>query len=221
MSPLRRRGRSAGAGEELDPDLRADVEATTRQAAIDGLPLAEVFHDLRMVLDLEPGQDLPADVLRVAALAWAGTQRSLSGPGPYDGVPCGTPDDLESHLWSSAGAGLDGPTVALVVRASAPEHGGGALALREVDLLVAAARSLAAVYAGPQEYVGLVRRPGAAEPDRAVALAVEADRVEEATAQVVALPPPGGPTLTVTVHDLRAHPESALGALRALRAALA
>lgn len=194
--------------------LLADVEETTRQAAIDGLPLSQVFEDLRLVLDLEPHDDLPADVLRAAALAWERSQQALTGEGPYDGVPCTTVDHLESHLWSLLGACPDAPARALIVRTERAADLPDGLALREVDLLVAAARTLLPLLDGPGEYVGLVRDPGARTPDRMVALAGDDERLAAARGALSDVAPPGGPTIRASLHDLRGHPDGCLPAVR-------
>lgn len=206
---------AAAPSEALSEGLVADITATTRQAAVDGLALAQVFDDLRLVLDLDAGEEIPADVLRVAALTWAEAQHALAGEGPYDGVHCATEDEVESQLWAVLAATGRPPSVALLLRAqgrSDPDAAG--LALRELDLLVAAARSLAPGFSRPEEYVGLVRRAGSRSPDRVVLLVADDDRVDEALASIAGLSPAGGPTLVVTRHDLGENAEGALAALR-------
>lgn len=199
----------------LSDELVADLTETTRQAAVDGLALAQVFDDLRLVLDLDAGAEIPADVLRLAALTWAEAQHALAGEGPYDGVHCATEDEVESQLWAVLATTGRPPSVALVLRAQGrAEPDAAGPALRELDLLVAVARSLAPGFSRPEEYVGLVRRAGSRSPDRVVLLVADDDRVDEALASIAGLSPAGGPTLVVTRHDLGDHAEGAVAALR-------
>ncbi|WP_193607971.1 hypothetical protein [Nocardioides lijunqiniae] len=237
MSPDGRRSRWsrwAGARDEvagstaqqaeppLDDDLVQDVVAMTRQAAVDGLPLSAVLEDLRLVLDLAPGADLPAQVLRACALAWASVQQDLAAGSAGD-VAVRTWHELESHLWGSVGLGEGpDPTWLVEVRAGAPrpaEAGESALAsvLGPVDHLRGAAQVLASYLVRPGEQVSLLRPPTGQEPDRVLALVVsgpDEERPELARARLQAQPIGGEGALDVRVVALTGHPDGMLAALR-------
>jgi hypothetical protein len=206
----------------LDDDLVQDVVAMTRQAAVDGLPLSAVLEDLRLVLDLAPGAELPAPVLRACALAWASVQQDLAA-GVAGDVAVRTWHELESHLWGSVALGEHpDPTWLVEVRAGTPLTTEGAPSvlasvLGPADHLRGAAQLLAAYLDRPGEHVSLLRRPAGQEPDRVLALVVsgpDEDRPALAGARVRAQPIGGEGALDVRVVALTGHPEGMLAALR-------
>jgi len=208
-------------GDGLVDGLVDDIVTMTRQAAVDGLPLSAVIADLRLVLDLEPTDEVPARVLRSCALAWAEVHQELAAS--PDGVPTRTWHELESHLWSLVGSHDEPlPGWVIEVRASAPgPSADGDLArlasvLEPVDYLRGAAQVLASFLDLPGEQVSLVREPSGPDPDRIVALVADQDeRATLAQARLAALPAGGEGTLAVRVSSLADQPDGLLAALRA------
>lgn len=200
--------------------LLADVEEMTRQAAVDGLTLASVYADVRLVLDLEPADDLPPEVLRACAVAWSAVHRELDRG---SGSRVLGWDELEDRLWgATAGPGAELPGWCVLVEAGAPaaadaaEPRPGGL-LSPEDLVRGAADLLASRLGGSAEHVALVTRPGS-PPGPVVAL-VDGDRAraERACSWVRDLAP-GSAGLTARAHRLAGHPDGLLGALRELAA---
>ena len=191
--------------------LLADVTEMTRQAAADGLDLATVFADLRLVLEIDAADDLPADVLRACAVAWGQAHHELDRAGDDVGVLSW--EGLEDRLWRALGAG-DVPPPRWVVLVSGSTGGTcGRGLLSTEDVLHSAAGLLAARLDEATEHVALLpvttRRP-------AVVMALlpsDGGRVREVSAWVTGLSLPGV-RLSVTVHRLEDDPGGVLAALR-------
>ena len=197
-----------------------DIVAMTRQAARDGLPLTTVFADLRLVLDLEPSDDIPAPLLRACASSWARTQQELSA-GPRSGlagVRTGSRGDVESLLWGALGGPAEElPGWLVVVELRSPQPAASTALLGAEDLLQAAAQLLSALLDGSSERVMLVREDGEPERSSWVAGLVTGDdeRVQRAVTRVTALASVND-DLVVTVHRLGGHPDGVLSSLRGL-----
>ncbi|WP_134768509.1 hypothetical protein [Nocardioides sp. 1609] len=203
----------------------SDVVAMTEQAAIDGLPLSAVLDDLRLVLDLAPGQALPAGVLRDCALAWASVHQELAA-GAGREVAVRTWQELESHLWSRLGeSNAPVPTWLLEVRAGGrstevdPAQATSPLAsvLGPADRLQGAAQVLATFLDRPGEDVSLLRAPSVPRPHLVVALLVgdSEDRPAMARARLDSSPIGGPGALSVRVVSLADQADGMLSALRA------
>ncbi|WP_244928035.1 hypothetical protein [Nocardioides sp. W7] len=197
-----------------------DVTAMTRQAAIDGLTLASVFTDLRLILDLEPGDELPAGVLRACAVAWSRTHEDLDRA--HD-VRVLTWDDLEDRLWISlAGPDTELPSWAVLAETGPREgsSGGGPTLLQPDDVLRVAAGVLAARLDRPSEHVALLE--GRENASRGLVALVQGDvrRAEQARSWVAGLTP-GRSGPVVTLHRLVDHPEGRLAAIREVVSTLA
>lgn len=136
-----------------DP-LLADVTEMARQAAIDGLALAAVFADLRLVLELGPGEDLPADVLRACASAWS---HAHEGSGRVGEGSVLSWDELEDRLWeSSADPSMVLPRWAVVLGAVTRPSDDARSMLSAADVLRGAADLVASRLEGSGEHLALV-----------------------------------------------------------------
>jgi hypothetical protein len=207
----------AGVAAPRDPFVD-DIVAMTRQAALDGLALATVFADLRLVLDLAPSDDIPAPLLRACASAWAQTQRELSTSprGGLGGVRTGTRDDLEGLLWGVLGSPDDEiPNSLVVVELRRPQPAAPTALLGPEDLLHVAAQLLSALLGCSSERVMLVREDSERESPLWVAGLATGDRerVQRAVTRVAALTSVNG-DLVVTTQRLSGHPEGVLSSLR-------
>jgi hypothetical protein len=193
----------------------------TRAAALDGLPLAAVFADLRLVMSLEPSDEVPAELLRACALAWGQTQRRLSeGPGVGEGgVQTGVAEDLESRLWGTLGSPAEErPSWLVIVGVKHPQPEAPTLFSPD-DLLRLAAQLLAVLLDHANDCVMLLRDHDHDEPSRVVALATGGvPRVTDVVARVRALSSLDE-GLVASVHGLDAHPDGTLSRLRDLLAA--
>jgi hypothetical protein len=203
----------------MDPvqGLLADVTAMTRQAAIDGLTLASVYADVRLILDLDPEDELPAELLRACAVAWSQTHADLDRP---DDLRVLAWDELEDRLWLLAGADAEPPAWAVLAELPPRRAGNEGRLLLPDDVLRVAAGLLASRLDRPMEHVALLEAPGGT-PYGLVAL-VQGDqrRAEQARSWVVGLDT-GSRGAVVTVHRLVDHPEGLLAAVREAVATLA
>lgn len=189
--------------------LLADIEVMSEQAAVDGLTLASVFADLRLVLGLEEGDELPPAVLRRCAVTWSQAHRGSD----RSGIRVATWEELESRWWPVLAGPADRvPAWALLVE---PAPAGPVPALLSAeDALLGAAALLTARLDGPGDLVAvLAGRYGAAD---AVLALVQGDaaRAELAASWVAELGTTGAPR--VTVRRLADEPEGAWAAVRDL-----
>lgn len=203
----------AGRGEAVtDPDegLLADVVVMTEQAAVDGLPLASVFADLRLVLGLEEADELPPAVVRRCAVTWsqaqAGPDRSGQDPVSWE--------ELEGRWWPVLAGPVDELPgwVLLVEPPAAPEQ---PALLTPEDVLLGAAELLLARLAGAGDRVALLDG-GDGGPGAVLALvagdAVRAERVAGWVRQLA----PGSAGPRVTLRPLSDEPAGAWAAIREL-----
>lgn len=205
--------REAGAAD-LPPALVADVVEMTTRAAADGLALEQVYEDLRIVIGLGPGDEVPTPLLRHCAVAWATAQRR---PLASDDRATRTSQQLEEHLWEllASSGSMPLPAFAVVIDLV----GSGSL-LETADLLEVAGRTAATVFGQHGERVATL--PSTAPADRSsrrarvVALA-HADKLDARTvlvrAQLEKLAVTNG-TVTLRVYDLTTSTAGVLDALR-------
>ena len=202
--------------EDPFDDLLEDVTAMTRQAAADGLTLASVFADVRLVLDLAPGAELPPRVLRACAVAWSRSHQDLEPEA--DPRVLGW-DQLEDRLWSGS-PGPDQPRWAVLVEPGVHALGAAPAQLPPDEVLRGVAGLLAARLDRPAECVARLGPPGAPPRGLVALVAGGAGRAEQARTWVADFAPGVGAPL-VTLHRVDDHPEGLLGALRAVIATVA
>ncbi|MFW6773804.1 hypothetical protein ACOACO_05940 [Nocardioides sp. CPCC 205120] len=166
-----------GAGpRDLDEDaagLLADVEHMAHAAADDGLPMPRLLEDLRLLCDLQDGEVLPVDLVRVATLAWSDRQSTLARDGARRRPRV---VDVEELVWALAARPPAAGAVPLLVLeveparvrraavAAAGDGGGG------TDVVVGVVREVfggeADLVAAPSpRHVLLLPAPGAEEVD--------------------------------------------------------
>lgn len=97
------------------------VAELTRRAAIDGLSLETVFADLRRLLGLASGEDLPPALVRECAVTWARTSEELT---PAGIATAAGRDDVEDLVWPVLASCpvADAPLLLVVTAAPAPDH---------------------------------------------------------------------------------------------------
>lgn len=204
----------AFASAALDPAVLDEITDLTVQAAVDGLSLETVFAELRAVLDLEPGQEIPIALVRACAVTWADASRDLP-PAAVSVVDSRA--ELDDRLWSALS--VTGPEQApVLVRlfTVGDEAGSASMALRLLgggDGLVALAADLLVATLDPASEIVLIwRRAG--RTDQAVALLDEADGRLEALQTRLAEIAPGGPRVGVRVTRVDGGPGDRLSVVR-------
>ncbi|GAB3072010.1 hypothetical protein [Nocardioides zeae] len=96
-------GRRGADPATLPPEVRGlleDVAAMARTTAEDGLSMETLMGDLRLLCDLDDGEPLPLDVLRVATLAWSDHHGELERRSAQRDGGLVSPDDL---VWALVG----------------------------------------------------------------------------------------------------------------------
>lgn len=202
---------------DLDEGLLADITVMTEQAASDGLTLASVFADLRLVLGLEEGDELPAVVVRACAATWA--QVHLQADRPTSRAVGW--DELESRWWPIlAGSPERVPAWALLVEPPpAPLSTAGSTLLSAEDALLGAAALLSACLGGPGDQVAVLAGQDGAPAAVLVLVDGDAARAELAAARVAELVTTAGAP-RATLRRLDGDPAGAWAALRALGSGL-
>ncbi|WZH51174.1 MAG: hypothetical protein PIR53_14260 [Nocardioides alkalitolerans] len=198
-------GRRGADPATLPPEVRGlleDVATMARAAAEDGLSMETLMGDLRLLCDLDAGERLPLDVLRVATLAWSDHHAELERRSAVRDGGLVAPDDL---VWALVGRDDRPPGSShevVVLRLGTPDPG---------SLLGDVARE---VFAGDDDLVALptdrhavvlpeVRHPAGDVADRA-ALAARALRGALGTGSEVDVEVvPLAPTATAAAAALR------------------
>lgn len=141
-------GRRGADPATLPPEVRGlleDVAAMARATAEDGLTMETLMSDLRLLCDLEEGERLPLDVLRVATLAWSDHHGELERRSAQRDGGLVAPDDLVWALVGRDDRPPGSPHEVVVLRAPASPDLGA--------LLADAARE---VFAGADDLVALL-----------------------------------------------------------------
>lgn len=202
---------------DADEGLLADITVMTEQAATDGLTLASVFADLRLVLDLEEGDELPPAVVRRCAVTWA--QVHLQADRSRIGVVGW--EELESRWWPVLAGPVERvPGWALLVEPPpTPRSGAGPTLLSAEDALLGAAALLTAGLGGPGDRVAVLAGEGGAPAAVLALVEGDATRAEVAAARVAELVTTAG-ALRATRRRLDRDPAGAWAAVRALAGGL-
>lgn len=202
----------AGPADVL-PALVADIVEMTTRAAADGLALEQVYEDLRMVIGLEPGDEVPAPLLRHCAVAWSAAQRR---PLADEASVLRSGQQLEEHLWELLAS--SGPTSLPRFAVVIDVVGSGSL-LGAADWLEVTGRTVATVFEQHGERVATIPATAPVDrtsgPARVVALA-HANGLDERTAFVRAqlAELTGSSAVALRVHDLTTTTAGVLAALR-------
>ncbi|MDQ1105609.1 hypothetical protein [Nocardioides zeae] len=121
--PFGRRGADPATLPAEVRGLLEDVAAMARASAEDGLSMETLVGDLRLLCDLDDGERLPLDVLRVATLAWSDHHGELERRSAQRDGGVVAPDDLVWALVGRADRAPGSPHEVVVLRLAAPDPG--------------------------------------------------------------------------------------------------